>query len=129
MARQLRSGDGWRLGWDENARCSADTQRVAFPGLVGGDEWAIELTAAELDDFCRLAAQLAETMGQMNQELMDEERICCEAESDLVWLEAEGFPHAYDLRLIVLTGRRGEGFWAAAAVPGLLQAMQVLKVF
>jgi Domain of unknown function (DUF1818) len=121
MTRQLRSGTGWRLGWDN--------EPIAFPGLVGGDEWAIELTAAELDDFCRLAQQLAETMGQMSQELMDEERISCEVESDRLWLEAEGFPHAYDLRLIVLTGRRGEGFWEAGAVPGLLQAVQVLKVF
>jgi hypothetical protein len=121
MTGQLRSGAGWRLGWDN--------EPIAFPGLVGGDEWAIELTAAELDDFCRLVQQLATTMEQMSQELMDEERICCEVESDRVWLEADGFPRAYDLRLIVLTGRRGEGFWEAGAVPGLLQAVQVLKVF
>jgi Domain of unknown function (DUF1818) len=121
MTRQLRSGTGWRLGWDN--------EPIAFPGLVGGDEWAIEVTAAELEDFCHLAAQLAETMRQMSQELMDKERISCEVESDRLWLEAEGYPHAYDLRLIVLTGRRGEGFWEAAAVPELLRAMQVLKVF
>jgi Domain of unknown function (DUF1818) len=121
MTRRLRSGQGWRLGWDD--------EPIAHPALIGGDEWAIELTAVELDDFCRLALQLAGTMSQMRQELMAEERITCEAESDRLWLEAEGFPYAYDLRLIVLTGRRGEGFWEAAAVPGLLQAMQVLKVF
>jgi Domain of unknown function (DUF1818) len=121
MTRQLRSGNGWRLGWDGEA--------IEFPGLVGGDEWAIELTAPEFDDFCHLAAQLSETMRQMRQELMDEERISCEVESDRLWLEAEGYPHAYNLRLIVLTGRRGEGFWEAAAVPELLRAMQVLKVF
>jgi hypothetical protein len=121
MARQLKSGTGWRLGWDGDA--------IAFQGLVGGDEWAIELTAAELDDCCRLAAQLAETMRQMSEELMDEERISCEAESDLLWLEAEGYPHDYNLRLIVLTGRRCEGFWSASALSELLQAMQILKVF
>lgn len=121
MTRQLKSGAGWRLGWDDEA--------IAFQGLVGGDGWAIELTAAELEDFCRLAAQLAATLQQMTLELMDEERVSCEAESELLWLEAEGYPHHYDLRLIVLTGRRGEGFWNALAVSELLHAAQILKVF
>jgi Domain of unknown function (DUF1818) len=121
MARQLKQGAGWRLGWDSNA--------IAFQGLVGGDEWAIELTTAELEDFCQLVAQLNTILCQMSQELMDEERITCEVESELIWLEAEGYPDNYELRLIVLTGRRGEGFWNASAVSELLQAAQILKVF
>jgi hypothetical protein len=121
MAKQVKSGEGWRLGWDEEA--------IDFQGLVGGDGWAIELTRLEFDDFCRLAKQLAETMQHMSQELMDEERISCEAESDWVWLEVEGVPRSYGLRLIVLTGRRGEGDWSEAAVPELLRAMENLKVF
>lgn len=121
MAQQLKSGKGWRLGWNPEAK--------EFQGLVGGDDWAIELTEAELEDFCRLAMQLALTMNQMNQELMDEERIGCEAESNLLWLEAEGFPQSYSLRFILLTDRRGEGFWAESAVPDLIQAVQMLRVF
>jgi hypothetical protein len=121
MVRQVRSGNGWRIGWDADAS--------VFCGLVGGDDWAIELTTDELNDFCRLTNQLAETMSQMSQELMDEERISCEAESDLLWLEAEGYPNAYNLRVIVLTGRRGEGTWSEQSVPELLQAIQVLFVF
>ncbi|MBF2002368.1 MAG: DUF1818 family protein [Synechococcales cyanobacterium M58_A2018_015] len=121
MARQLKSGAGWRLGWDPEA--------TEFCGLVGTDEWAIELNAAELEDFCRLALQLAHTMQQMRQELMDEERISCEAESPLLWMEAEGYPQSYRLRLIVLTGRRAEAEWSEAAVPELLQAVQTLQVF
>jgi hypothetical protein len=121
MTRQLKSGKGWRLGWDSDAE--------EFQGLVGGEEWAIELTEAELEDFCRLVEQLANTMSQMSQELMDEERISCEAESNLLWLEVEGYPNAYSLRFILLTGRRGEGFWAAAVTPDLVQAVQMLKVF
>jgi hypothetical protein len=121
MVRQLKSGSGWRLGWNPNAEI--------FQGLVGTDDWAVELTAAELADFCRLSLQLAETMQAMQQELMEEERISCEAESDLLWLEAEGFPHAYRLRLILLTGRRTEAEWQESAVAGLLQAAQTLQVF
>ncbi|MFM7427323.1 MAG: DUF1818 family protein [Elainella sp.] len=118
--RQVKSGAGWRLGWNPEA---------PFQGLVGSETWAVELTEAELEDFCRLALQLAATMQTMQAELMDQERISCEAETDLVWLEAEGFPQSYGLRLMLLTDRRAEGEWAAAAVPELLQAVQVLKVF
>ncbi len=119
--RQVKSGEGWRLGWDATA--------PEFKGLVGGTDWAIELTEAELEDFCRLVLQLAQTMAQMSQELMEEERICCEAESDRLWLEVEGFPHAYEIHFILLSGRRAEGSWAESAVPALLQAVQTLKVF
>lgn len=121
MARFVKSGVGWRFGWD----AEADT----FRGLVGTDEWALELTEAELQDFCRLLNQLAETMARMSSELMAEETIACEAESDRVWLEAEGFPHAYSLHLMLLTGRRGEGHWAAAVVPALLEATRAFNVF
>lgn len=119
--RQLKAGQGWRIGWD--------TAAATFRGLVGTDAWAIELTEAELEDFCRLSLQLAETMQHMQQELMDEERISCEAESDLLWMEAEGFPHAYCLRLILLTGRRAEAEWSETAVPELIRAAQMLQVF
>lgn len=121
MERLLKTGSGWRLGWNPKA---ADYQ-----GLVGGDDWAFELTEAELDDFCRLVGQLAQTMSQMAGELMDEEKISCEAESNLLWMEVEGYPHAYKLRFILNTGRRFEGSWNADAVPGLVQAAGSLKVF
>jgi hypothetical protein len=121
MTRQLKSGAGWRLGWNPDA--------PEFRGLVGSDDWAIELTPAELDDFCRLLMQLAQTLTHMQTELMEEEQISCEVESDRIWLAVEGYPDAYNLRLMVLTGRRGEGAWAAIAVPHLIQAVQTLKVF
>jgi hypothetical protein len=121
MTRQIKQGEGWRIGWDPDAQI--------FQGLIAGQDWAIETTEAELNDFCRLATQLASTMRQMSSELMEEERISCEAESDLVWLEVEGFPHAYRLHFILLSGRRAEGTWSEAAVPALIQAAQTLKVF
>lgn len=121
MERVVKSGAGWRIGWHPNAD--------GFQGLVGTDDWAIELTEAELNDFCRLLGQLAETTSQVASELMDEEKITCEAESDLLWIEVEGYPHSYGLRFILNTGRRAEGSWSVKAVPGLMQAAQMLKVF
>lgn len=121
MERVIKSGQGWRIGWNPEAS--------QYKGLVGTEEWAIELTETELDDFCRLLAQLAQTMNQMTAELMDEEKIACEVESDLLWMEVEGYPDAYSLRFILNTGRCCEGSWSESAVPGLIQAAQVLKVF
>jgi hypothetical protein len=121
MARLLKQGTGWRVGWDATA--------VEFRALVGGPDWAIELTAPELHDFCHLLGQLSQTMQQMAAELMDEETIACEAESDLLWLEVEGFPYAYSLRFMLRSGRRGEGYWPSEAVPELQQALQTLEVF
>ncbi len=121
MGRMLKSGPGWQIGWDPEA--------VEFQGLIGTDEWAIELTQIELDDFCRLALELSDTMWAMRGKLMDEEAISLEAESDCLWLEAEGYPDAYSMRFILQSGRRAEGMWSADMVPGLLAAMRSLKVW
>lgn len=117
----VKSGSGWRIGWDREAK--------EYQGLVGSDDWAIELTEAELADFCRLLTQLSTTMSQMATELMDEERIACEAETNLLWMEVEGYPHSYSLRLILNQGRCCEGNWQADAVQGLREAIDTLKVF
>jgi hypothetical protein len=121
MAQLLREGPGWRLGWNAEA--------PLYQGLVGGSGWAFELTGPELSDFCRLLGDLAATMSTMAEELMDEERLSCEAESDRLWLEVEGFPSRYDLYLVLQGPRACEGFWPAAVVPELLAAAQSLRTF
>ena len=117
----VKSGSGWRIGWNREAG--------EYPGLVGSDNWAIELTEAELADFHRLLTQLSTTIEQMATELMDEERIACEAETDLLWMEVEGYPHSYSLRLILNQGRRCEGNWEAEGVRGLRKGIETLQVF
>ncbi|NJN73781.1 MAG: DUF1818 family protein [Limnothrix sp. RL_2_0] len=117
MARILKKGAGWRLGWNPDPTC-------AFQGLVGADDWAVELTAAEFQDFCRLLVQLSETVESIASELMAEERISIEAESELIWLEIEGFPDSYSLRMLVLNNRNAEGNWSAHIVSELVVIAQ-----
>jgi hypothetical protein len=117
----MKEGEGWRLGWDDAA--------PGYKGLLGGANWALELTADEFQDFCRLARQLADTLCAMATELMAEERITCEAESDLIWLEAEGFPKTYTLRFILTTGRQCEGQWEESATRELITALGQLTLF
>ncbi|MEG3436032.1 DUF1818 family protein [Pannus brasiliensis CCIBt3594] len=115
MEKILKEGEGWRIGWNPMAE--------EYRGMIGGGDWAIELTEEEWNDFRRLSRQLSATMEAMKEELMDEERIACEAESDLLWLEVEGFPASYSLRLLLHRGRRCEGSWPPAAVAELLRAI------
>lgn len=118
MERLINSGDGWRVGWHPHAS--------KYQGLVGANDWAIELTKAELEDFHRLLNQLVATMNQMADELMDEEKISCEAETALLWLEVEGYPHSYSLRLILNCDRRCEGNWIEGIAPKLVTALEEL---
>ena len=119
MERFIQSGDGWRIGWHPHGS--------KYQGLVGANDWAIELTKAELNDFCRLLNQLVETMSQMQAELMEEEKISCEAETDLLWMEVEGYPDRYSLRLIIHSDRRCEGNWTEGVAPNLVTALEGIK--
>ena len=116
MSRLLKKGKGWRVGWHPEAE--------KYQGLIGGDFWAIELTASEFQEFYRLLRQLIDTMAQIATELMDEERIAIEAESDLMWLEVEGYPDSYSLRFILHQERRCEGNWDEGIAAELILVIQ-----
>ena len=119
--RRLKTGRNWRVGWNEEAHI--------FKGLVGGDDWACEFTSEEFDDFFRLLMDLNRTMDSMGAELMDEEAIAIEQETDLLWMQTNGFPKEYEVSFILLTGRRSEGHWDSDAAQGLMQAIQTIKLF
>ncbi|MBD0334688.1 MAG: DUF1818 family protein [Cyanobacteria bacterium Co-bin13] len=121
MGRYIKEGNGWRLGWNAEA--------PTYQGLIAGEDWSIELTQSEFQDFCDLVQQLSGMMSQMTNELMEAERIAVEAETERIWLEVEGFPHRYSLHVIVQTGRCCEGSWSEDAVVELLQAIPRLTLF
>ncbi len=112
MERVWCEGVGFRVG--------LDLGKGEFVGLVGTGEWAIELTMAELRDFCRLVRELASAMAAMAGELMDEESLDIELESDRIWMAGEGFPSAFSLRFILQDGRGVEGLFGSSAVAGVV---------
>ncbi|VEP13333.1 conserved hypothetical protein [Hyella patelloides LEGE 07179] len=116
MSRLLKKGKGWRVGWHSEA--------AKYQGLIGSESWAIELTAREFQELYRLLRQLTDTMTQIATELMDEEKIAIEVESNLMWLEVEGYPDSYSLRLILHQERRCEGNWEAGVASELVLVMQ-----
>ncbi|WOD38761.1 DUF1818 family protein [Nodosilinea sp. E11] len=119
--RFVKEGRGWRLGWDAAA--------PEYKGLLAGQSWAIELTAAEFEAFRRLVLDIKSTMDAIAAELMDDERIACEAEADYLWVEAEGLPNAYGLRFILTSGRSCEGSWDAIASQSIIEQIAHLEVF
>ena len=115
MERLIKSGVGWRVGWHP--------QGDKYQGLIGTDDWAFELTKAELNDFVRLLNQLADTMKQMTDELMEQEKISCEAETALLWMEVSGYPSSYTLRAILNSDRRCEGNWSEGVALEMIAAL------
>ncbi len=118
MFKRLLYGQGWRLGYCPDAD--------VYVGLVGGDRWAIELTNQELQDFCRLCSQIAETMAFMESELSDQENLSCVAQTESICLIAAGLPRSFSLSLQLHTGRKAEGEWLPEIVPELLNAIKNL---
>ncbi|PZV01247.1 MAG: DUF1818 domain-containing protein [Leptolyngbya sp.] len=119
--RFTKEGDGWRLGWDATA--------PEYCGLLGGSNWAVEVTKDEFYTFRRLAMEISESMQAIACELMEDERITCEVEANHLWIEADGFPEAYSLRFILKSGRQCEGEWDVEATQQMLQAIFHLTVF
>ncbi|MEM6251522.1 MAG: DUF1818 family protein [Cyanobacteria bacterium P01_D01_bin.156] len=121
MTALQKEGSGWRLGWD--------AKRPTFKALVGGKDWALELTQDEFEAFRSLAKQLSNTMDSMANDLMPDEKITLEQENQYLWIETDGFHHSYSVRFILLTGRGGEGAWPAAVVPDLLNGLDQIALF
>ncbi|WNC45836.1 DUF1818 family protein [Thermosynechococcus sp. GLH187] len=110
---ELRVGEDWRVGWRNDQ---------FYAALVGAEDWATELTAAEFKAFVDLFRQLHGQLLAIAPELMAEEMITLSGGNDAVHLELEGYPHAYSLHLIVLGDRRVEGTWPAPVPPDFLLA-------
>lgn len=114
MEKVWREGEGFRIGLDGG--------KGEFVGLVGTEDWAIELTRSEFSEFRRLALALAQTMDSMA--LMDQESLTCELECADLWMAVEGFPQDYGLRFILHRGRCCEGEWKSAI--GFVRALESL---
>ena len=115
-----REGEGWRLAVDP---------AKPFVAMVGGEGWACELRAAELQALCRGVAVLVRQHGAVAGQLMAEESITIHHESRGLWLELRGTATSWSLRLLLEpdTDRGCEGAWSARASPQLAMALQQVE--
>lgn len=128
-------GKGWRLQWDDS--------RDLYCVLIGGTDWAAELTAAEARALRRAIDTLHSQHARLVDTMMAEESLALELEIPLdpaaegssgspgIWMELEGDREQWRLRFLLTPepGRRAiEGGWpsgaAAAFAAALLQARE-----
>ena len=95
---------------------------------MGGEGWACELRAAELQALCHGVAALVRQHSVIAGQLMAEESITINHESCGLWLELSGTAAAWSLRFLLEpdTDRGCEGAWSAQASSQLAMALQQL---
>ncbi|MCH9714638.1 MAG: DUF1818 family protein [Cyanobacteria bacterium] len=112
---QVQQGPGWRFGLDPS--------RVGFPVLLGGEGWAVELTAEEARGLQEAVMRLVAEWGAIADQLMAEESITLELERGPIWVELEGTARAVALRFVLQPeagGRGVEGSWPIEASQALV---------
>ena len=99
--------------------------------LIGGADWAVELTAVEATSLLAGLLSLLEQLGAIADQLMEEELISLELERDGWWLGLDGNPGHWHLRCILIPTpglRGGEGAWAPGAGLELARALESLPL-
>jgi hypothetical protein len=126
-----REGQGWRLAWD--------ARREPFPVLIGGSDWASELTELEARSLAAGLITLMEQHSSLANTLMEEELVALEFSASLapdsaaveatLWLSLEGDRADWSLRLLLQPspGLRGlEGSWERGAAAPFAKAFAQL---
>ena len=116
---QVQEGEGWR--W------LVDPARHPFSVLVGGQGWAVELTAEEARELQQGVVRLVQEHRGVVDQLMDEEAISLELERGPLWVALDGDREAWELRFVLTPAGGGsravEGRWGAGASAALVAAL------
>jgi hypothetical protein len=116
-------GDGWRVAWDP--------ARLQFPVLIGGGDWAVELTHAEAIQLREGIAALIDQLEAIAGQLMPQESIALELDRGTCWLGLDGDREGWRLRFVLSPGqghRAVEGGWATGAGAPLALALSRLPL-
>ncbi len=117
-----QEGPGWRL--------ARDTSRSIFPYLIGGENWAIELTKDEWEIFFNLINDLIDHHKQLADQLMPEEQIFIELERDPWWAALDGDRNYWKLQIVLsskYSANRGvEAEWPIPAAQAMATAMRTM---
>ncbi len=113
-------GPGWRLAWDP--------LRGKFPVLVGGDNWAFELSKSEWRNLVLVVFDLIDQHEKLVDRLMPGELISLEIEREGWWACIDGDRSSWDLKVLLEGDRdlvRGiEGSWPIPAAQSMVEAMR-----
>ena len=114
------------LGW----RIIRDSSRENFSTLVGGESWAIELNQSEWETLVKVVIDLADQHKNIQNQLMGDEDITLELESNPWFAILKGDQHGWDLKLILGSrdslNRGAEIFWPRNVTFNLVNAMRIM---
>ena len=115
-----KEGPGWRLIRDQS--------RGYFSSLIGGENWAIELTDSEWDSFVQVVFDLHQQYLEVQDQLMGEEDITLEIERN-PWLGIlKGDRNEWSLKFIISQSepfhRGAEVFWPKNVTKFLINAIK-----
>ncbi|ABX09479.1 DUF1818 family protein [Prochlorococcus marinus] len=94
-------GPGWRLAWDPSKK--------NYPFLIGGENWAFEVSEREWKILVQIINELIDQHQSLKNQLMPEESISLELERTPCWACIEGNKNSWSLKLI-LEGDDSDGY-------------------
>ena len=115
-----KEGPGWRI--------IRDSSRDNFSTLIGGEYWAIELNQFEWETLAKVVIDLSDQYKDIKDQLMVDEDITLEMESN-PWLAIlKGDQYGWTLKLILDSSdslhRGAEFFWPRDVTSHLAKAMR-----
>ncbi|MFM8524861.1 MAG: DUF1818 family protein [Cyanobacteriota bacterium] len=118
---QVDEGHGWRL--------VVDRSRQPFSVLIGGVDWAVELSDDEALALAAGVERLRSQYAQIADQLLDQEDLDLDWERDNLWVGLTLHQGQWSLRFVLegAAGRRSvEAGWEARASPALALALEAL---
>ena len=117
-----KEGPGWRL--------IRDSSRDNFSTLIGGESWAIELNQFEWKTLVKVVINLSDQYKNIKDQLMGDEDITLELESD-PWLAIlKGDKNGWKLKLILDSSdslnRGAEVSWPRNVTTNVANAMRIM---
>ena len=117
-----KEGPGWRL--------IRDSSRDNFSTLIGGESWAIELNQFEWKTLVKVVIDLSDQYKNIKDQLMGDEDITLELESD-PWLAIlKGDQNGWKLKLILVSSdslnRGAEVSWPRNVTTNVANAMRTM---
>ncbi len=117
-----REGKGWRL--------ELNTAKRNFPVLIGGENWAVELSKNEWDNLGLVIPKLIDQFEAVKNSLMREEKIFIEIDRSPWWACIEGTRDDWQLKLILsgdgCEGRAVELCWHEKASEAIVSVMRIM---
>ena len=117
-----KEGPGWRI--------IRDSSRDNFSTLIGGESWAIELNQSEWDKLVKIFIDLSDQYEEIKDQLMDDEDINLEMESNPWFAILKGDKDGWNLKLILngslSSNRSAEVFWPRNVTKQVANAMRIM---